>query len=278
MRIISQSLTLLSLLVVVSNATLHPLIIAHRGGGKDWPENTLLAMQKAREAGADIIELDVQVTKDGVPVLYHPRDLSQLTDGKGSVGEHTLSEIKALRYKDSKETIPTLNDVLGAVKGIPVIVDLKSLPGEPLVRALLRSVPKREWKRIIIYSTNKGPLDLFQKLRPQTKMFEDRNTTRGRLLSLANSGACLFPAHADWVAFELKRKMTVVEKFTLGEDSNDLDFKLWTPASVDCFRKSVPNAKIAIIGVNSKEDLRQAEALGADAVYTDDPLALLKAP
>lgn len=60
-----------------------PMIVAHRAGTRDFPENTVLAITNAVAAGVDGMWLTVQVSSDGVPVLYRPSDLATLTDGAG---------------------------------------------------------------------------------------------------------------------------------------------------------------------------------------------------
>ncbi|MFB9974402.1 hypothetical protein FPQ10_09905 [Allobacillus sp. SKP2-8] len=72
------------------------LVIAHRGASKYKPENTLQAYDLALKIGIDYIELDVQLTKDQVPVIYHDSDLSKKTDIKGSIQDYTYEEIKNL--------------------------------------------------------------------------------------------------------------------------------------------------------------------------------------
>src|ERR1700732_330618 len=68
-----------------STVTSLPKIIAHRGGTGDAPENTLEAIRQSIAHRADAMWLTVQLSKDGVPVLYRPADLSALTDTKGPV-------------------------------------------------------------------------------------------------------------------------------------------------------------------------------------------------
>lgn len=278
---------IITFLLASTVAFARPLIIAHRGGGQNWPENTLYAFEQALEAGADIIELDVQLTRDGIPVVYHPRDLSQWTDGRGPIHKRKLAYIKkmnaAWNYKVADNypfrkldlKIPTLIEVLQSIRGVPLIIDMKSLPAEQLVRALVRDIPYDEWKRLIFYSTNREHLDWIKKLKPDVTLFEERKQTRARLLGFVNSGRCEISSDARWLAFEWKRKMTVVEKFALGEDKDDVDFQLWSPQSIACVRRQAPHANIVLIGVNSKEDLQRAAQMHFDAVYTDSPKNLL---
>src|SRR5215212_4556790 len=61
--------------------TARPLVMAHRGGAGLWPENTLLAFERARDLGVDVIETDVQSTADGVLVVMHDATVDRTTDG-----------------------------------------------------------------------------------------------------------------------------------------------------------------------------------------------------
>lgn len=71
-----------------------PWIVAHRAGTADAPENTLVAIESALAHRVDMIWLSVQLSRDGVPVLYRPADLSALTDGAGPVAGKTLAELR----------------------------------------------------------------------------------------------------------------------------------------------------------------------------------------
>ena len=69
---------------------------AHRGYSGKYPENTMLAFRKAVEAGADGIELDVQLTKDGVPVIIHDELVDRTTNGKGLVKDMDFTTLRQL--------------------------------------------------------------------------------------------------------------------------------------------------------------------------------------
>ncbi len=70
------------------------VVTAHRGFSGKYPENTLLAFQKAVEIGADIIEFDLRATKDLIPIVLHDATLDRTTDGTGPPNQYTLNEIK----------------------------------------------------------------------------------------------------------------------------------------------------------------------------------------
>lgn len=90
---------------------------AHRGGALLWPENSLLAFRNATAMGADYLELDVHLTRDGEVVVIHDPTLDRTTTGAGPVRDRTLAELEPLRLKDrggavTEERIPTLDQVV----------------------------------------------------------------------------------------------------------------------------------------------------------------------
>ena len=91
-------------------------VFAHRGFSGKYPENTMLAFEKAVEAGADGIELDVHLSADGELVIIHDELVDRTTDGTGLVGSKTLAELKALDASAGfkgvygKNEIPTLRE------------------------------------------------------------------------------------------------------------------------------------------------------------------------
>lgn len=101
---------------------------AHRGlhdNNSAAPENSLEAFRKAVKEGYGI-ELDVQMSKDGVPVVFHDFTLERICKRQGKVCDYTWQELKEFTLCESKETIPKFEDVLKLVKGrVPLIVELK---------------------------------------------------------------------------------------------------------------------------------------------------------
>src|SRR5215475_6599931 len=94
------------------------LVIAHRGASGTCPENTLAAFRRAQELGAHMIELDVQLTRDGEVVVMHDWTLARTTDGRGRVASRTLAELRQLDAGSwfdpgyAREPVPTLREVL----------------------------------------------------------------------------------------------------------------------------------------------------------------------
>jgi glycerophosphoryl diester phosphodiesterase len=109
-----------------------PVIVAHRGASRNYPENTLAAIRGAIEENAGMFEFDVMFSKDEIPVLIHDEDVSRTTNGSGKIFNFTLSEIKALDAglwfspEFSGEKIPTLKECLNLGKDkIAFMLELK---------------------------------------------------------------------------------------------------------------------------------------------------------
>lgn len=123
------------------------LNIAHRGASGTFPENTLSAFRAAIEAGADMCELDVQLSRDGAVVVIHDDTVERTTDGKGEVAELTLEELKRLdagaKFKNGPckgERIPTLDEVFAATSGkCGLNIELKAGGLEHQVAQIMRA-------------------------------------------------------------------------------------------------------------------------------------------
>ncbi|MEW3761621.1 glycerophosphodiester phosphodiesterase family protein [Pseudomonas aeruginosa] len=264
-----------------------PLLVAHRAGTADYPENTLLAIRKALDNGTDALWLSVQLSADGHPVLYRPADLAVLTQGAGAVGQSSLAELARLNagymfkaedgsypYRQKPLRIPTLRQALRVIPPqVPVFLDMKSLPVEPLVDAVAGELERQKaWSRVRFYSTEKAANDyLTQRYADRARQFESRDATRNRLVGLAFGERCEAPpAGGTWMGIELRRELTVTERFTLGESSYKVPAaQLWTRKAMDCVRREP--VKVVMFGIETAEDYRTARALGADAVMSNSP-------
>lgn len=98
------------------------MVVAHRGNWRQAPENSIWAVKKALEYGANMAEIDLALTKDSVLILMHDKTIDRTTTGKGKPGDYTLAEIKQFYLKDgaghaTQMRIPTLEEVLQVSKG-----------------------------------------------------------------------------------------------------------------------------------------------------------------
>jgi glycerophosphoryl diester phosphodiesterase len=129
------------------------MLVAHRGGARLAPENTLVAFRQARELWrADMLEMDVRLTRDGHVVVIHDPSVDRTTDGSGLVAELTLREIQALdagyRFQDPSGShpfrgegvrVPTLEEVLMTFTDVWINVECKEPPAaRPLAETVSR--------------------------------------------------------------------------------------------------------------------------------------------
>lgn len=106
-------------------------VFAHRGWSGKYPENTMLAFEKAIELGADGIELDVHLSADRQLVIIHDETVDRTTNGKGFVKDMTVEQLKALDASAGfmgvygKTEIPTLREYMERVKDLPLITNIE---------------------------------------------------------------------------------------------------------------------------------------------------------
>jgi glycerophosphoryl diester phosphodiesterase len=146
-----------------------PLVLGHRGASRAQQENTLAAFVRARELGADGVELDARRTADGTLVVHHDPHV----DGFGVIGDRDYAALRAAHPE-----IPTLGDALDACAGMIVNVEIKCLPWEPdpdtpghaVVRAvvdLLRANASVPPGKLIVSSFDLGAVDACREFAPE---------------------------------------------------------------------------------------------------------------
>ncbi|KAH0944983.1 hypothetical protein HN011_005154 [Eciton burchellii] len=141
-------------------------VVAHRGGGYDYPENSLLALRNSRIQGCTAVEIDLRLTKDKVPIIFHDSSIKRLTGQMGEISEMTWEELQELditydhplRDKfPSGEKIALLHDAVQECLGSEqrVIIDIKET-GMDVVQVILDTYKKypKLFQRGVISSFN----------------------------------------------------------------------------------------------------------------------------
>jgi glycerophosphoryl diester phosphodiesterase len=112
---------------------MRPLVISHAACGGHAPPNTLAGVRKAIELGADGIEIDLQASSDGVPVLMHDLTVDRTTNGSGAVAELAVEELRKLDAGGG-EPVPTIDEVLEITNGkVLLVMEIKQPGIEPLL-------------------------------------------------------------------------------------------------------------------------------------------------
>ncbi|PLR86017.1 hypothetical protein CVD25_04700 [Bacillus canaveralius] len=233
-------------------------IFAHRGYSALFPENTMIAFDEAEKAGADGIEIDVQLTKDGEAVIIHDERVDSHTDGQGLVKDFTYAEIRKLNAAFSHkkfsgiERIPALKELLEWLTTNQLIcnIELKNglipYPGmEEKVIELVRSFGLSS--RIIISSFNHYSIVHSYRLAPEIE-----------IAPLYSSGL-----YMPWVYAQSIRAKGIHPALVAAPDA--------------IIKESIENG-IAVrpYTVNKEADMKRLFTAGCSAFFTDEPVKASK--
>lgn len=163
--------------VGVANVT---KVIAHRGASAQAPENTMCSFELALQQGADGLELDVQLTRDGELIVIHDETLNRTTNGKGYVFQHTYDELSGLDAGSwfSKEfchaRIPRLEEVLDLLKGTDKLlnIELKTgiVPYVGIESTLVELLKRYLYTNIVVSSFNHYSLRTLKTIAPDIRI------------------------------------------------------------------------------------------------------------
>jgi len=153
---------------------------AHRGASAYAPENTIAAFELAMKQGADGIELDVQLSKDGELVVIHDETIHRVSNGTGHVKDYTLEELKKFNYNKvfpqyERADIPTLQEVYELIypTKLTINVELKTsiVFYEGIEEKLIKLSKKMDMENRILYSSfNHYSLMKLKEIAPETKI------------------------------------------------------------------------------------------------------------
>jgi glycerophosphoryl diester phosphodiesterase len=128
-------------------------VIAHRGDWRNAPENSIPAIEKAAAIGVDMVEIDIQKTKDGEFVLMHDGNVDRTTNGQGNIGDKTLTENKRLRLRHTDGVlsdlyVPTLKEALIACKEGQILVNIDK--GGDYLAEILPIIYETETENLVV--------------------------------------------------------------------------------------------------------------------------------
>lgn len=238
--------------------TKRTLNLAHRGASHDAPPNTLAAFRLANAYGADGYELDVHLSRDGVPVVIHDFTVDATTDGSGRVSTFTLEELRRLdagrRFAPefAGERIPTLSEVLEIAESHMVVnVELKDtgIRDSGLESAVAHVIDAHGFgARVILSSFNPFSLMRVRRQRPDLK--------RGLLYA----PDLPLPLRHTWL-----RPLVNPDALHPHYAMVDASIMSWARAR---------GYEVNVWTVDDVEDMRRLIALGVDAIITNRPNVL----
>ncbi len=271
-------LALIVLALLARPAAHHPffdgddvLVIAHRGGRGLWPENTLPAFAGALALGADVLEMDLHSTADGVLVLMHDDTVDRTTDGVGPIHDYTLEHLKELDagfrwtadegvtfpYRGDGITVPTLEELFQAFPYARMNIEIKQSE-PPIVEpfcSLLQEYDREE--TVLVASFDQDTIRAFREACPEvaTTAGEDEIRVLYVLSRAYLEPLYSAPAEAAQVPEYSGELHVVTPRFVRAAQARAMQVHVWT--------------------VNRPEDLRRMLDLGVDGIITDYPDRLL---
>jgi glycerophosphoryl diester phosphodiesterase len=240
-----------------------PLVFAHRGGRALGPENTLVAFDLGIASGADGLELDVHLARDGVPVVHHDADLDRCTDASGPIAACTSDELArvdaAWRFGEESGfpwrgrgvSVPTLGAVLARFD-VPTIVEIKA-GTEDAARAVVDVVcAAGAADRVCVGSFSRVALRAVRALEPRIATGAGRAETQWALYrTWVRVGLGRVPYRAFQVPEQAGRLRVVSPAFIGAAHRAGLAFHVWT--------------------VNERNDMWRLLDWGIDGLISDRP-------
>jgi glycerophosphoryl diester phosphodiesterase len=249
-----------------------PRIFAHRGASGTAPENTLVAFEKAIEAGADYLEMDVHATSDGHIVVMHDPVVVRTTDGSGPISVLTLKELKRLDagyrftpdegetfpYRGQGITVPTLREVAERFPGVPFNIEVKGndTGNEHAVVKLLKKIKHDE---LSLLAAEKE--EMMTRLRPVVLGYPTNfcDTESLEFIQRANQNewdGYTPPGDALQIPEEFAGMTILTPELLEAAHGFGLEIHTWT--------------------VNDEDDMRRQLEMGIDGIMTDHPERLSK--
>jgi glycerophosphoryl diester phosphodiesterase len=226
-------------------ASQRPLVFAHRGGSALAPENTIAAFDSGLSLGADGLELDVHLSRDGVVVVHHDRTLDRTTTLRGPVAGRTADEL-------ARAGVPSLGDVLARYRDARIIVEMKTNRVD-LAAAAIDEVRRADAiERVCLGAFGLRVLRAARTLEPRIATSAAREEVRWALYR----SWCRWPvravAYAGYQVPEIAGHTRVVSpRFVEDAHCADLGVHVWT--------------------VDTEDDARRLLGWGVDGLITDRP-------
>lgn len=249
-----------------------PVVLAHQGASGYAPSNTMAAFRLALEQGADILELDVHMTRDGVVVVSHDETIDRMSNGSGLIREMTLAELRqydfgydftpdgglTYPYRGKGVTIPTLEEVLQAFPEVPLNIEIKQVdpPMEAQVWELIQRYGAED--RVLIASFHGTVAKRWRELAG------DRVATSAPVEHMYAVAAHYVP-HLD----RLYEPVYDAFQVPVAEKAGPLTVRFDTERFLAMAERV--NVAVHYWTINDEEEMRRLYQLGAHGIITDYP-------
>lgn len=239
-------------------------VFAHRGGAALAPENTLAAFDQALALGADGLELDVRLSRDGVVVVHHDATVERTTGATGAVADLTADDLARLDagyrfganggypFRGRGFGVPRLREVLARYPGVPIIIEFKVDDERLAARTIAEVEAAQAAGRVALASFSQSVLEAARRLAPHVPTSASTREVR-RLLWRARFGTTVACPPYRVVQVPERRGTT----------------RVVTPAFVRAAHRA--GVAVEVWTVDREEDIVRLLDWGVDAVITDRP-------
>jgi glycerophosphoryl diester phosphodiesterase len=251
--------------------TKRPLNIAHRGGMALWPENTLHAFEGAVKLGADVLEIDVRPTLDGVIVVIHDHTVDRTSNGKGPVEEMTIAELKKLDFawnftteeghaplRGRGITICTLEELFARLPETNVNIDIKKESTEfaDQVIALIRNMEMKD--KVVVASFHDSVVKHVQQTAPEIDTAASTSEAKWLFfLHKIGLGRLHKPVAKAYQVPIIWNGFTVVTRYYI-------------------HAANLLGQEVHVWNINDPDEMRGLISIGVDGIVTDRPDILAK--
>jgi glycerophosphoryl diester phosphodiesterase len=229
--------------------------MAHRGGEKLWPSNTIYAYQRAVDLGVDALELDIHLSADGALIVRHDPVVDTTTNGQGAIADLTLAQIKALDagytwssdggrsfpFRGQGVNIPSLDEVFAAFPGICINIDIK--PDDDRATDFLVETIRRYNRQtgVRIGSFNDRQLARFRRALPETPTAAGARETKTFYLLSRIGLSRLYrpPCQAFQVPEFAGRVHLVTPAFIRAAHAAGIEVHVWTVDEIDDMQRLI---------------------------------------
>ena len=247
-----------------------PLVIAHQGGDGIWPGDTLYAFEKAVEIGADVLEMDAHITRDGQIVLMHDEEVDRTTDGTGLIEDMTVDELRQLdaAYQWSNDDdktfpfrgqgirVPTLEELFQKFPQMRYVIEIK-LTENPIDQPLCDLIRKHDMQdKVMVASFHDEAMQNFRAACPEVATSASRGeVTKFVLLGKVFLSGLIAPQYESiqppYEPSESKNIPIMTKRFIREAHAKNIAVEPWT--------------------VDDPKLMKQYIEWGVDGIITDRP-------
>ena len=259
---------------VFNNFNSYPLVIGHADdtGNGLWPGNTMPFLEGIADIGVDMLEMDINMTRDGRIILMHDTTVDRTTDGNGRIPDLTLEEIQALEVgvnwtQDDGQTypyvgqglrVPTLEEVFERFPDYPMVIEIKQ-SDPPMVEPFCNLIRQHNMQeKVIVASFNDDTIQAFRALCSEVATAPGGDEVRNYvLLNFIFLSPILSPNYEAFQVPTASGGITVIRQpFINAAHRRNLQVQVWT--------------------INDPTEMDRLIDLGVDGIMTDRPDILLE--